>query len=423
MAASMKHSRKEIINAVPFSVKLFLFSFLIWIITDSNQGNSVKKWGNNEHHILKKKPDLRDNRWLAEKDSHGESPPERDNFQNLEDYYAILGVPRDATDLEIKKAYRKLTMKWHPDRHVDPEYKIIAEEKFKIVLEAYEVLSNETKRQIYDIYGIEAVKGNFTIYEDDEEEEVDETPKFSFYKTKMNTTEMFNKFIDPVKNFSIKSAFNERFQQVSDFINNMSTKINASSTPGGTTSGTTDNTPKTYEAPLHVTLEDLFHGCQKRLKVTRKRYNGPVAYDEYKLIIVDIKPGLADGTEIIFYGDGDQISPWKQPGNLIFKIKTKEHNIYRREGNDLIFRCVLTLEQALSGFQFGLLTLDKRELIIRVDDIVAPNSRRTIPNEGMPILNNPSARGDLIIEFIIVFPTNLSKEEKVALKDILGNKR
>ncbi|ANQ05964.1 Heat shock protein [Plasmodium coatneyi] len=419
MAISMKHYRKEIISVFPFSVKLFLFSFLIWIITDSNQGRPARKWGNCEYHSLKEKVDLRNNRCLAEKDSNGEPPPEEDNFANLEDYYAILGVPRDATDLEIKKAYRKLTMKWHPDRHVDPEYKKIAEEKFKIVLEAYEVLSDENKRQIYDLYGAQVLKENYTFYGDDDAGVIGEPPMFSFYKTNINASEMLNKIIDPVKNFSVKSTFNEKFQQVSDFFSNIKSKINSSATPGGSS---WDNTPKSYEAPLYVSLEELYHGCQKKIKVTRKRYNGPVSYDEEKVLTLDIKPGLCDGTQIIFYGDGDQVSPWQQPGNLIFKVVTKEHSIYTREGNNLIFRCVLTLDEALNGFKFVLVTLDNRELVIRVEDIVAPNSRRTIPNEGMPILNNPSQRGDLIIEFVIVFPTNLSPEERDTLNDILCNK-
>ncbi|CAA9986425.1 heat shock protein, putative [Plasmodium knowlesi strain H] len=420
MAISMKHSTKKEINVFPFSVKLFLFSFLIWIITGSNQGNPSRKWGHSEHHSLKKKVDFRNNRWLAGRDSQGEASHERDNFENLEDYYAILGVPKDATENDIKKAYKKLTMKWHPDRHVDPEYKKIAEEKFKIVLEAYEVLSDDYKRRIYDLYGIEVLKGNFTIYDDGEERGISDHPIFSFYKPNINASEMLNKFIDPVKNFSFKSAFNERFQQVSDFINNVKSKINSPPTPGGTT---WDNTPKSCEASLPVTLEELYNGCQKKLKVTRKRYNGPVSYDDQKVLTVDIKPGLCDGTQIIFQGDGDQVSPWIEPGNLIFNVITKEHNIYTREGNNLIFRCVLTLDEALNGFRFGLITLDNRELIIRVDDIVAPNSRRTIPNEGMPILNNPSKRGDLIIEFIIVFPPNLSPEEEDTLNDILCNRR
>ncbi|KJP89277.1 hypothetical protein AK88_01157 [Plasmodium fragile] len=384
-------------------------------------GNSERKWGHSDHHCLKKNVYLRDSRCLAEKDRHDDLPPERDNFENLEDYYAILGVNRNATNVELKKAYRALTLKWHPDRHVDPEYKKIAEQKFKIVLEAYEVLSDEDKRKIYDLYGREALKQNLTIYQNNDEEGVDQRPAYSFYKTNINTSEMFNKFIDPVKNFSMKSAFNEGIQQVSGFINNMKSRINFPSTPGASTS--TDNTPMSYEMPLFVTLEDLYRGRQKRLKVTRKRYNGHCLYDDQKLLIIDMKPGLLDGTQIVFYGEGDQLSPWLQPGNLIFKVKTKEHNIYVREGNNLIFKCVITLEEALNGLKFKLVTLDNRELIIQIDDMVAPNSRRTIPNEGMPILNNPSQRGDLIIEFVVVFPRNINNEEKVAMKDILCNKR
>ncbi|EUD65375.1 hypothetical protein C922_04320 [Plasmodium inui San Antonio 1] len=313
-------------------------------------------------------------------------------------------------------------MKWHPDRHLDPEDKKVAEEKFKIVVAAYEVLSDENKRKIYDSHGIAALKGNCIIPPEPYDEDVYEFPRFSSYDSQIDTVEMFKKIIDPIKNFSIKSAFNERFQKASNFINNMSSKMRSYSTPGSTTSTNIHNTHKSYEEPLFVTLEDLFHGCQKKLEITRRRYKGPICYDDHKLLTIDIKPGLDDGTRIICYGDGDQLSPWQQPGNLIFKVTTKDHNIYIRDGNNLIFRCVLTLEQVLSGFQFGLLTLDKRELIIRVDDFVTPNSRRTIPNEGMPILNNPSKRGNLIIEFVILFPPDLSNREQLALIDILSNK-
>ncbi|GAW79193.1 DnaJ domain containing protein [Plasmodium gonderi] len=415
MATFVKHHKKGVINVFPFLVKIFIFFVLIWLLKCSNNRENAIR-GSVDQCKFKKALDRRDIRRLSEANNQYVPRSERDAFENLEDYYAILGVNRDATNLEIKKAYKKLTMKWHPDRHVDPEDKKIAEENFKIVLEAYDVLSDEYKREIYDLYGIEGLKGNFPMYNEEE----DESLGFSFSKAKINTAEMFNKFIDPVKNFSFKSVFNDRFPQVSAFINNMNSKINSSSTPGGSSSG---DTPKSHEVPLTVTLEDLYCGCTKRLKVTRKRYNGPVCYDDHKLLTIDVKPGSEDGTEIIFPGESDQTSPWEQPGNIIFKIKSKEHNMFIREGNNLIFRCVLTLDQALSGFQFGLITLDKRELLVRVDDVVAPNSRRIIPNEGMPLVNDPSKKGDLIIVFVILFPTNLSSEEKMALRDILSNKK
>lgn len=112
-------------------------------------------------------------------------------------------------------------MKWHPDKHLDPQDKIIAEEKFKTVVEAYDVLSDEEKREIYDLYGLDGLKRNV------------HTDVSDFSSKGENTSELFNRFMDPVKNFSIKDVFSQRFPQVSSFINNIYTKAAMSSTSTG----------------------------------------------------------------------------------------------------------------------------------------------------------------------------------------------
>lgn len=157
------------------------------------------------------------------------------------------------------------------------------------------------------------------------------------------------------------------------------------------------------------------------MKITRKRFNGTQSYDDDKLVTIDVKAGWNDGTTLTFYGEGDQSSPLLEPGDLIFKVKTKEHDRFIRDGSNLIYKCNVPLDKALTGFHFVVKSLDNREINIRVDDIVTPNSRRMIPKEGMPSSKNPGKKGDLIIDFDVVFPKSLSSERKKILREVLAN--
>ncbi|KAI4841009.1 DnaJ domain containing protein [Plasmodium brasilianum] len=406
MATFKKNSKERKINVFLFIIKIILYSIFFWILNCSKSNKNGKYYSKENKH--EKKLDLKSCRILTERNEHCKRVYDNSS-EDSKDYYSVLGVSKDATSNDIRKAYKKLTMKWHPDKHLDPQDKIIAEEKFKTVVEAYDVLSDEEKREIYDLYGLDGLKRNV------------HTDVSDFSSKGENTSELFNRFMDPVKNFSIKDVFSQRFPQVSPFINNIYTKAAMSST--STDKNNKIQKSQAYEVILLLSLEELYFGCKKKLKVTRKRFIGNQTYDEVKFLTVDVKPGLPDGTAIIFYGEGDQASPLLKPGDLIFKVKTEEHKTFLRQSNDLIYKCFLTLEEALRGIQFIIKTLDNRDLIVRVDDVIVPNSRRIIPREGMPYLNNPSKKGDLIIEFVIKFPENLNTEEKNILRDIFSNKR
>lgn len=145
------------------------------------------------------------------------------------------------------------------------------------------------------------------------------------------------------------------------------------------------------------------------------------SYEDNTFITVDVKPGWSEGTKINFHGEGEQSSPNEQPGDLVFIIKTKPHDRFIREGNNLIYKCYLPLDKALTGFQFSIKSLDNRDINVRVDDIINPNSKKIITNEGMPYSKSPSVKGDLFIEFDIVFPKKLSPEQKRTLKETLEN--
>uniref|UniRef100_A0A8C9GWJ1 DnaJ homolog subfamily B member 4-like n=1 Tax=Piliocolobus tephrosceles TaxID=591936 RepID=A0A8C9GWJ1_9PRIM len=307
------------------------------------------------------------------------------------DYYSILGVSKDCTTNDLKKAYRKLAMMWHPDKHKDVKSKKEAEEKFKNIAEAYDVLSDEEKRKIYDTYGEEGLKGGVP------------TGANTYVYSGVDPSELFSRIFGSDSHFSFTSTFDDDFSPFSTFVNMTSRKAR----------------PTTNTMPLALTLEELYSGCKKKLKITRKRFMGTKNYEDDNFVTIDVKAGWKDGTKITFYGEGDQTSPMAQPGDLVFKVKTKAHDRFVRDANHLIYKCPVPLDKALTGFQFIVKSLDNRDITVRVDDIVSPKFRKIIVNEGMPSSKHPNVKGDLIIEFDIIFPKNLTSEKKRILRETL----
>lgn len=182
-----------------------------------------------------------------------------------------------------------------------------------------------------------------------------------------------------------------------------------------------NNNPGLREITLELTLEELYQGCKKEYKIVKNVYVGLTNFQIDKTLVIDIKPGLEDNALIMFHMEGDQVSPSTPPGNIIFKIFTKKHDTFIRRGNNLIYKHYITLEQALKGFNFSIKSLDNKDIIINVDNIVSPNSKMIIPNEGMPYMDNPNHKGDLIIEFIHIYPETMTEAEKIALRDIINS--
>ncbi|AFZ79581.1 DnaJ domain containing protein [Theileria equi strain WA] len=313
-----------------------------------------------------------------------------------QDYYAILGVKRGCTESELKKAYRKLAMQWHPDKHQDPQAKRKAEEMFKSVSEAYDVLSDPEKRKIYDQFGEEGLKGTAPGHSD-------HGGAHTYVYTGVDPSELFKKIFGSDRNFMF-GGFGDDFGDAF----NMQTSHH-------------HHAPKStsYELELPVSLEDLYSGTTKKMKITRKRFSVNKEYKEEHFLKIDIKPGWKDGTKLTFSGEGDQQSPASPPGDLIFVIKTKPHGRFVRDGNNLIYKITVPLVKALTGFQASITTLDNRRLTIRVTEIVSNRSKKVIAKEGMPLSRNPTERGDLILEFDVTFPETLTQEQKKKLVSAL----
>ena len=167
---------------------------------------------------------------------------------------------------------------------------------------------------------------------------------------------------------------------------------------------------------LAVSLEELFAGATKRVKVTRQRGGKP----EEKVLEIVVKPGWKAGTAVTFEREGDETPGGPPPADLVFVIAEKPHATFTREGNNLVYKAKLPLADALCGCTLPVATLDGRTISVAVADVVAPGATKTVKGEGMPISRTPAVRGDLVVKFDVAFPRSLSDEKKRALRAALA---
>ena len=174
------------------------------------------------------------------------------------------------------------------------------------------------------------------------------------------------------------------------------------------------------EHALNLTLEELYQGCTKRMKISRKMLNpdGTTSPQE-KVVSIDVRPGWKAGTKITFGKDGDQ-SIGRIPADIVFVVKEKPHEYFKREGNDLKHTVKLPLRDALcGGGPIAIPTIDKRIIPMPLTGIVTPTMERKFPGEGMPHSKHADQRGDLIVNFDIQFPTSLPEASKQTIYHML----
>ncbi|GFP97111.1 Dnaj homolog subfamily b member 13 [Phtheirospermum japonicum] len=344
------------------------------------------------------------------------------------DYYKILQVDKNAKEDDLKKAYRKLAMKWHPDKN--PNNKKEAEAKFKQISEAYEVLSDPQKRAVYDQYGEEGLKGQVpppdttggpggaTFFQTGDGSNGPNVFRFN----PRNADDIFAEF------FGFSGPFGgmgggggggmrggSRFSGGSMFGDD----IFSSFGEGRPMSSGPRKAPP-IEQKLPCSLEDLYKGTTKRMKISREIFDAsgktlPVE----EILTIDIKPGWKKGTKITFPEKGNE-QPNVIPSDLVFIIDEKPHNVFTRDGNDLIVTQKISLAEALTGYTVHLTTLDGRNLTIPINGVISPNYEEVVPREGMPIPKEPTKRGNLRIKFNIKFPNRLTAEQKSGIKKLLS---
>jgi len=312
-----------------------------------------------------------------------------------QDYYTILGITRSATDADIKKAYRRLSLKYHPQKNGDPG----AEPKFKQIAEAYDALSNEKRRAVYDQFGEEGLKGGVPNTEDD-----NFSKGYAFHG---DAELVFNEF------FGGNNPFSELFEVSQNEIDTGFAGLQGR--------GRKKQDPP-IERELYLTLEEIYKGCTKKMKISRRVMNddGHTSSIRDKILTINVKPGWKAGTRITFPKEGDQ-GPNNIPSDIIFIVKDKEHPSFRRDGSNLIYTTSIPLGKALTGCLVDVPTLDGRLLSIPINDIVSPGYTKIVKGEGVPLTSNKSTRGDLVIAFNIQFPKQLSPEQKELLNNALGD--
>jgi curved DNA-binding protein len=295
------------------------------------------------------------------------------------DYYKILGVNKTASETEIKKAYRKLAMKYHPD-HTKGDKS--AEETFKKISEAYAVLSDKEKRQQYDTFGSAGFQQRYSQE-------------------------------DIFKGSDFESILNELFGGSGRF-GGGGRGMRFSFDGGGPFGGyqrKQQAPPKgsdlEYELPL--TLEDVVAGTQKIVSFQHK--------GQSEKITVKIPKGMISGKKLRIAGKGEP-SPYGGPaGDLYIKAKVLDHPVYDVQAQDLYINRDIKLSEAILGTNISVPTLSGKELILKIPAGTKHKTKMRLSGHGLPHMHGKS-QGDLYVHIHVNMPKRLTKKQKGLIEQL-----
>mmetsp|Transcript_273 Transcript_273/g.372 ORF Transcript_273/g.372 Transcript_273/m.372 type:complete len:414 (-) Transcript_273:30-1271(-) len=355
------------------------------------------------------------------------------------EFYDRLELTPDANNDQIKKAYRKLAVKYHPDKNPGND---TAAEKFKEISEAYEVLSDENKRAMYDKYGKDALReGGMGGHSAEDIFSSFFGGPFSSFFGGMGGNRGPKKGDDIVHEIgvSLEDLYNGKTTKLAVTRNVLCAKCDGK----GTKSGASVGKCKTCEGRgIRLIVKQLGPGMIQQMQTVCRDCDGKgetikdsdrcgecagkKVVKEKKILQVHIDKGMRHGQKIVFAGEADE-APGVEPGDIIFVLSEKKHETFKRNGNDLILEYTIPLIEALTGCQFLVKHLDNRELLVKTEktEVVEPGEVRVVQNEGMPIYKQPFQKGNLYIKFNIEFPKPgyIRPESIAALEKILPPRR
>uniref|UniRef100_A0A0C9RLF2 TSA: Wollemia nobilis Ref_Wollemi_Transcript_12447_1743 transcribed RNA sequence n=1 Tax=Wollemia nobilis TaxID=56998 RepID=A0A0C9RLF2_9CONI len=356
----------------------------------------------------------------------GRAPKKSDNTR----FYEVLGVPKSATQEEIKKAYRKAAIKNHPDKGGDPE-------KFKELAQAYEVLSDPEKKEIYDQYGEDALKegmgggGGHNPFDIFESFFGGSSPFGGGSSRGGRRQRRGEDLVHPLK-VSLGDLYNGISKKLSLSRNVLCSKCKGKGSKSGESmkcSGCQGSGMKVSIRQLGPSMiQQMQHVCSD-CKGTGETINekdkcpqckGEKVVQEKKVLEVFVEKGMQNGQKITFEGEADE-APDTVTGDIVFVLQQKDHPRFKRKGDDIFFEHTLTLTEALCGFQFILTHLDGRQLLVKSmpGEVVKPGQFKAINDEGMPVYQRPFMKGKLYIHFSVDFPESLTPEQCKTIEAVL----
>ncbi|CAG8525588.1 11425_t:CDS:2 [Diversispora eburnea] len=325
--------------------------------------------------------------------------------------YDMLEISPDASENELKRAYKKLALKYHPDKNPDTA------EKFKEIAHAFEVLSDPQKKEIYDRYGEEGLSGEGGM-------------------GGMSPEDLFASFFGggmfggrsrqsgPKKGKNLKHVLKVSLE---DFYNGKSTKLSLNKNVicktcdgrGGkegavkkcsTCDGTGYRIQLRTLGPMVQQIQQPCNECNATGEIIKEKDRCKTCYgkkviNERKVLEVHIEKGMKNGQEIPFIGEADQ-APGIEPGDVIIALEEKPHDRFVRRDDDLFYTSKIDLLTSLAGGVFFIEHLDNRALEVHVEpfESIKPNEIKAIPGQGMPARRHHT-NGTLYIKFDIEFPS------------------
>ncbi|XP_028833140.1 dnaJ homolog subfamily A member 1 [Denticeps clupeoides] len=338
-------------------------------------------------------------------------------------YYDLLGVQPSANAEELKKAYRKLALKYHPDKNPAEG------EKFKQISQVYEVLSDSKKREVYDRGGEKAIIKGANFDGGNGRSPMDIFDMFFGGGGRMHRERRGKNLLHRLT-VSLEDLYNGATRKIVVQKNIVCERCDGHGGRKGSAEVCLSCLGTGVQGRIHhlglgmvqqvSTVCVECHGQGKRMNQRDrcKSCTGLRILQQKKVLEVHVDKGMRQGQKIVFHGEGDQ-EPGVEPGDVIIILDQRMHPVFTRNGEDLIIRMELQLVEALCGFQKPVKTLDNRTLLItsHPGQLIRPGDKKCILNEGMPTYRHPFEKGHLIIHFSVVFPAeNFLPKHK--LKDL-----
>lgn len=325
------------------------------------------------------------------------------------DYYKTLGIDRSASQAEIKKAYRRLARKYHPDLRPGDK---AAEERFKGINEAYEVLGDAESRRRYDELGTrwkdfeqwQRTSGDASAWPFGWTPSVRETDR-SRASSRAATAEELRDLFGDRAGPGEGSVFSDFFRF---FFGGGPTG------PQAQPRGRSAHRGQDVEQPLQVTLAEAYQGTQRLLQL-QDSITGRVRQLEVK-----IPAGVETGSRVRLTGHGGPPSGRGQAGDLYLLIQVIPDRCFERKGDDLYTKVPIDLYTALLGGEVDVPTLSKRSLRLKIPPETQNGQTFALKGQGMPHLKAPHQRGDLYATVEVQLPANLSAQERKLFQALAG---